>query len=51
MEDTFLLPSASQAEIFDTLVQAASHTLLISAYFDAALEPNPNLKRDFPYIS
>jgi hypothetical protein len=50
VEGAFFRPSASQAEVSDTLVRVAGHTLLISAYFDASLDPNPNLKRDFPHI-
>ncbi|KAH9953579.1 hypothetical protein BC827DRAFT_1247746 [Russula dissimulans] len=37
-------------EVFDTLIRVADHTLLISAYFDTRLDPNPNLRRDFPHI-
>ena len=50
VEDTFFLPSASQPEVFDTLIRVAGHTLLVSSYFDSHLGPNPNLKRDFPSI-
>jgi hypothetical protein len=50
VEDAFFLPSVPQPEVSDTLVRVAGHTLLISAYFDTRLGPNPNLKRDFPYI-
>jgi Na+-transporting NADH:ubiquinone oxidoreductase subunit NqrB len=35
---------------YHSLVRVTGHTLLISAYFDASLDPNPNLKRDFPHI-
>lgn len=50
VEGAFFRPSASQAEVSDTIVRVADHTLLISAYFDARLDPNPNLSRDFPHI-
>ena len=50
VEDAFFLPSASQPEVFDTLIRVAGHTLLVSSYFDERLGPNPNLKRDFPSI-
>ncbi|KAH9172231.1 hypothetical protein EDB89DRAFT_1906341 [Lactarius sanguifluus] len=50
VEGAFFLPSASQLEVFNTLIQVTGHTLLVSAYFDTCLGPNPNLKRDFPYI-
>ena len=32
VEDAFFLPSASQPEVFDTLMQIADHTLLVSSY-------------------
>jgi len=50
IKDAFFLPSASQPEVFNTLIQVASYTLLVSSYFDTHLGPNPNLKRDFPHI-
>ncbi len=50
VEGSFFPPSTSQPEVFDTLIRVAGHTLLVSAYFDTRLGPNPNLKRDFPYI-
>ena len=50
VEAAFYRPSASQPEVFDTLMQVDDHTLLVSAYFDARLGLNPNLKRDFPHI-
>jgi len=50
VEAAFYRPSISQPEVFDTLVQVAGHTLLVVAYFDTRLGPNPNLKRDFPHI-
>jgi hypothetical protein len=51
VEGAFFLPSASQPEVFDTLIRVADHTLLVSSYFDTRLGPNPNLKRDFPQIT
>ena len=50
VEGAFFQPNAPQVEVFDTLVRVAGHTLLISAYFDTRLDPNPNLRRDFPHI-
>ena len=50
VEAAFFLPSASQPEVFDTPMRIGDHTLLVSAYFDARLGLNPNLKRDFPHI-
>ncbi|KAH9052738.1 hypothetical protein EDB87DRAFT_1581460 [Lactarius vividus] len=50
VEDAFFLPSASRPEVFNTLIRVAGYTLLVSAYFDTCLGPNPNLKHDFPYI-
>jgi hypothetical protein len=50
VEGAFFRPSASQPEVYDTLIQVAGHTLLVSSYFDIRLGPNPNLKRDFPHI-
>ena len=44
VKDAFFLPSASQPEVFDTLIRIANHTLLVSSYFDTHLGPNPNLK-------
>lgn len=50
IEDAFFFPTASQPEVFDTVIRAdGRHTLLISSYFDTRLAPNPNLKRDFPH--
>lgn len=50
VEAAFYRPASSPPEVFDTLVRVAGHTLLVVAYFDIRLGPNPNLKRDFPYI-
>jgi len=44
------MPSVTQPEVFDTLIQVYGHTLLVSSYFDNRVEPNPNLERDFPLI-
>ena len=51
VKGAFFLPSASQPEVFDTLIRVANHTLLVSSYFDTSLGPNPNLKQDFPHIT
>jgi hypothetical protein len=50
VEGAFFMPSASQPEVFDTLMQVAGHTLLVSSYLDPNVARNPNLKRDFPLI-
>ena len=50
IEAAFFQPSASEPEVFDTLIRVDDHTLLVTAYFDACLGLNPNLKRDFPHI-
>lgn len=50
IETAFFLPSASQPEVFDTIIRIAGYTLLVTAYFDNRLGPNPNLKRDFPLL-
>ncbi len=50
IEGAFFLPSASQPEVFNTLIQVVGHTLLVLSYFDTHLGPNPNLKCDFPHI-
>lgn len=50
VEGAFFRLGASRAGVFDTLVRVSGHTLLISAYYDARLSRNPNLKRDFPHI-
>jgi hypothetical protein len=50
VERSFSLPTLSPPEVFDTLVELTGYTLLVSGYFDSRLEPNPNLKRDFPLI-
>jgi len=50
VEAAFYRPSSSPSEVFDTLIRVAAHTLLVVAYFDTRLAPNPNLKRDFPHI-
>jgi hypothetical protein len=44
------LPMPAPPEVCDTLVKISGHTLLVTAYYDARLEPNPNLGRDFPLI-
>jgi len=50
VEAAFFLPSTLQLEVFNTLMRVDDHTLLVSAYFDAHLGLNPNLKWDFPHI-
>ena len=50
VESAFYRPRNPQPEVFDTLIRVSGHTLLVSAYFDTRLAPNPNLKRDFPDI-
>lgn len=50
VEGAFYWPRNPQPEVFDTLIRVSGHTLLVSAYFDTRLAPNPNLKRDFPHI-
>ncbi|KAI0268924.1 hypothetical protein BGY98DRAFT_1180293 [Russula aff. rugulosa BPL654] len=49
VEWSFALP-VPVAEVCDTLIKISGHTLLVTSYFDARLEPNPNLGRDFPLI-
>ena len=44
------LPMPPPPEVCDTLVKISGHTLLVTGYYDARLEPNPNLGRDFPLI-
>ncbi len=50
-KNAFFFPTASLPEVFDTIIQADSHNLLISSYFDTCLAPNPNLKCDFPHFT
>jgi hypothetical protein len=50
VERSFSMPTLAPPEVFDTLIQVIGRTLLVSAYFDNRLEPNPNLKRDFPLV-
>ena len=50
VEASFAYPTPAPPDIFDTLIQVSGHTLLVSAYFDDRVEPNPNLRRDFPLI-
>ena len=38
------------SRVYDTLIEISGHTLLVSGYYDDCLEPNPNLRRDFPLI-
>ena len=44
------LPMPVPPEVYDTLVKISGHTLLVTAYYDIRLEPNPNLGHDFPLI-
>jgi hypothetical protein len=44
------LPTPAPPLVCDTLVKISGHTLLVTAYYDARLEPNSNLARDFPLI-
>ena len=50
MELSFTYPSAEPPKVHDTHLKVSGHTLLVSGYFDDRLEPNPNLRRDFPLI-
>ena len=50
VERSFFLPIIAPPEVFDTLIRASGHTLLVSGYFDTRVERNVNLKRDFPLI-
>ena len=50
IEDAFFFSGGSDPEIFDTLICIAGHKLLVTAYLDNSLPPNPNLMRDFPTI-
>ena len=44
------LPRPAPPEVYDTLIKISGHTLLVTAYYDARLEPNPSLARDFPLM-
>ena len=37
-------------DVHDTLIKISGHTLLVTGYYDARLETNPNLERNFPLI-
>jgi hypothetical protein len=50
VELSFTYPSAEPPKVHDTHLKVSGHTLLVSGYFDDRLEPNPNLRRDFPLI-
>jgi hypothetical protein len=47
---SFAYPTPAAPEVYDTLIEVLGYTLLVSGYFDDCLEPNPNLRRDFPLI-
>ena len=50
VEASFAYPTPAAPEVYDTLIEVSGYTLLVSGYFDDRLEPNPNLRRDFPLI-
>jgi hypothetical protein len=37
-------------EVYDTLIEISGQMLLVTSYYDAQLEPNPNLVRNFPLM-
>lgn len=37
-------------DVYNTLIKISDHTLLVTGYYDARLETNPNLGRTFPLI-
>ena len=50
IEVSFAYPTPAAPEVYDTLIEVSGYTLSVSGYFDDHLEPNPNLRRNFPLI-